>query len=107
MDQLIPAIAAFLAGVGAWFAGRARTEAKQANKAVNNAAHGQPRIYDMIFDLHTASKELIAWKHSYDGGPLDNGAKVKEFVDRIDSELTEIRDDVKLIRTNCKQCQDE
>jgi len=107
MDQLVPAIAAFLAGLGAYFAGRARREAQQANKAVNNADNGQPRIYDMIFDLHRRSAELMDWKRTYDGGPLDNGAKVTAFVERVDTELHEIRHDVREIRKNCALCQDD
>ena len=109
MDQLIPAIAAFLAGVGAWAAGRARHEAKAANKAVNNVDRpsNQPRIYDMVFDLHAQGKELIEWKRTYDGGPLDDGKKVTAFVERVDGELASIKNDVHEIRANCAQCQDE
>ena len=55
MDQLVPAIAALLAGIGAYLAGKARNEAKAAGNILNgNApirAPSNPRIYDMIFDL--------------------------------------------------------
>ena len=106
MEALVSAIAALLAGIGAYFSGRARREAQQANKAVNNAQNGQPRIYDMIFELHAQGRELIDWKRTYDGGPLDSGTKVTAFVARVDGELETIRRDVHEIRTNCKQCDD-
>lgn len=107
MEALVSAIAALLAGIGAYFSGRARREAQQANKAVNNAQNGQPRIYDMIFELHAQGRELIDWKRTYDGGPLDSGPKVTAFVERVDGELETIRRDVHEIRTNCKQCSDD
>jgi hypothetical protein len=107
MEALVSALAALLAGIGAYFSGRARREASQANKAVNNAQNGQPRIYDMIFELHAQGRELIDWKRTYDGGPLDSGQKVTAFVERVDGELETIRRDVHEIRTNCSQCQDE
>ena len=87
MEHLIAALTACLAGLGAYFAGRARNEAKNANRAVNNTGGSQPRIYDMIFDLHDSSKELVEWKRSYEGGPLDSGPKVVEFVSRVDRDL--------------------
>jgi len=109
MDQLIPAIAALLAGLGAWAAAHARKEAKQANEAVNNVDRiaGQPRIYDMVFDLHMQGKELVTWKRSYDGGPLDSGEKVEAFVTRIDADLCELHKDLKALRENCPGCKNE
>ena len=77
MDQLIPALAALFAGIGAYLAGRARIEAKAAGNVLNgNApirAASNPRIYDMVTDL-------------------------TEKVDEISGEVTRIR-------TNCPSCQ--
>lgn len=106
MDQLVPALTVLLAGLGAFFAALAKKHSKQANEAVNQAhTMGTPRIYDMVFELHAQGRELIAWKRSYDGGPLDNGVKVKAFVERVDVELNDIRCDVHSIRENCEHCQ--
>ena len=108
MDQLIPAITGLIAGLGALLAALAKKHAKQANDAVNRRhLTGTPRIYDMVLDLHQKGEELLRWKRTYDGGPLDSGLKVKAFVERVDSELGEIRREVHEVRENCQHCQDE
>jgi len=56
----------------------------RANKAVNGVGAGEPRIYDMVYDTHGRVKALEKWRHGYDNGPLDNGNKVKEFVQSVD-----------------------
>ena len=108
MDQLIPAVTALIAGLGALLAALAKKHAKQANDAVNRRhVTGTPRIYDMVLDLHTQAAELVQWKRSYDGGPLDSGEKVERFVERIDQDIHTLREDVTHIRENCQHCQDE
>ena len=108
MDQLIPALGVLLAGLGAWFAAMAKRHSKQANEAVNQV-HQQntPRIYDLVLDLHAQGDELVAWKRTYDGGPLDSGPKVVAFVNRVDTELRDIRCDVHTLRESCQHCENE
>ena len=42
------------------------------------------KMYDLIWETHQRGDELIEWKRSYDHGPLDNGQKVHEFVQKVD-----------------------
>jgi hypothetical protein len=81
-----------LAFIVAWMQVRTRRNIDEINDAVNHrhlkAANGSdvpPKLFDLVWESHKDSKELIEWKRGYDGGPLDNGTKVEEFVDRMDN----------------------
>ena len=59
--------------------------AKQANDAVNHRHRtGTPRLYDLMIRTDERVDELIEWKKSYEGGPLDSGKKVCEFVEGVE-----------------------
>ena len=62
------------------------------------------KLYDLIWETHKKGDELIEWKRSYDHGPLDNGVKVHEFVQRVDK----MHDTVEALVEQCKtyHCQD-
>jgi hypothetical protein len=77
------------------------SKSNAANKAVNGVGKDQPRIYDMVYGTHHRLKAMEAWHDDYEGGPLDNGEKVKNFVAGVkakDDMLAEIAEEVKLAR---------
>ena len=85
MDDVIPAIGAIAASMAAVWAAKAKREASQANDAVNHRhAVGTPRLYDLALRNDERTDELIEWKRGYDGGPLDDGQKVEQFVDEFE-----------------------
>lgn len=57
------------------------------NDAVNHRhekrGEGAMKLYDLVWENHKKADELIDWKRGYEGGPLDNGQKVCDFVDTI------------------------
>lgn len=66
------------------YARLANREATAANQAVNGRGPGEPVIYDMVFDTYKKVTHMEGWKDSYEGGPLDSGPKVVQFVDKVD-----------------------
>jgi hypothetical protein len=60
----------------------AASQATQANDAVNHRHINQtPRLYDVVLKTDKQVDELVNWKRTYDGGPLDSGQKVIDFMD--------------------------
>ncbi len=47
-EMIAAAVTAAIAGIGAYFAAKANTQAKQANQAVNHTGPGSKRLYDII-----------------------------------------------------------
>ena len=92
MVDLIPAIltgvAAVMASVSAILSARGGKHAKEANDAVIT---GTPRIYDLVLENHATGKEMIEWKRGYEGGPLDSGTKVENFM----TEFEELKDSLR------------
>jgi len=75
--------------LAAYWAQHAKREATAANDAVNHRHEsGTPRLYDLAVRNDERTKELIEWKRGYDGGPLDSGDKVEDFVRKFE----ELRD---------------
>ena len=70
--------------------------AREINDAVNHRhekrGEGAPKMYDLVWENHQKADELLDWKRSYEGGPLDHGAKVKDFVDGVHERLEKIED---------------
>ena len=81
-----------LAGVifAAWLAQGAKRNATEANRAVNCTKPGSPRIYDMVLDTKAQVEHVSQWMGSYQGGPLDRGHKVEEFVKNVDDRFTDV-----------------
>lgn len=92
-----------LSGVAAWISNRMRAAVDEVNDAVNHrhkkAGEGAPKLYDAILHLHektdTVSEktdELISWKRGYDGGSLDSGRKVEDFVGKVEQLNKQLED---------------
>lgn len=76
------------------------------NDAVNNVHPTAPRLADRVMNIHetmhTVSQhlasideklgEVLIWKRGYEGGPLDNGQKVVQFVTETQADLQVIKD---------------
>jgi hypothetical protein len=78
----------FLSLITAYFQWKAKKDISQVNDAVNHRhekGHGALKLYDLVWENHIRSNELIEWKRSYDKGPLDDGTKVTTFVEEIES----------------------
>jgi hypothetical protein len=95
-ETLTAIIGAIVLGVLTWIA----KQVNQVNDAVNHrhkrkTSNGEtpPKLYDLAIENHQKIVEnhqridglsedlgeLVEWKRSYDGGPMDNGVKVIEF----------------------------
>jgi hypothetical protein len=80
-DQIIKALTLLVVTMSAIFAKRASMQAAEANDAVNHRhADGSPRLYDLAIRNDQRLDELLEWKRGYDGGPLDTGQKVTDFM---------------------------
>ena len=78
-------VAMILSAQGKKHAKEASVQSAEANDAVNHRhRHGTPRLYDLALENRDRTKELLAWKQSYDGGQLDNGSKVEQFMKEFD-----------------------
>lgn len=102
----------FIAAMGAYTAYQAK-KAKDSGAAIEDSVNhrhlqpqGTPRLYDAIIELHQHSHrmdektdELLEWKRTYDGGPLDGGAKVTAFVESVD----ELKLQVQKLEHHCKK----
>jgi len=93
----------------AWTAKKAKENSEQINDAVNHrhekAGPNAPKLYDAIISLHEHGErmdkkadELLEWKRTYDGGPLDTGHKVIEFVDSVKA----LKENVDSLTKHCK-----
>ena len=95
---IVGGITAIGSGVSAYIAYLAKKHAQETNDAVNHRhQNGTPRVYDMLLDVfnHVGDirekvGELHVWQKSYQGGPLDTGAKVIEFVNETEERFTKI-----------------
>jgi Spy/CpxP family protein refolding chaperone len=91
----------------------AAKHAKGSNVAVNNRSNGEPKIYDLALNtykelLETRSQlnEQQKWHDEYEGGPLDTGKKVEDFVGRVEEmakTCTSAKEDVSKIRERLDQ----
>lgn len=79
--------------------------AREINDAVNHrhdkVGPGAPKLYDLMWENHQKADELIQWKRSYDGGPLDHGAKAVEFVVTTTERLESIEGDIMRVKEAC------
>jgi hypothetical protein len=74
---------AILSLLTAYFQWKAKKDISQVNDAVNHRhekGHGALKLYDLVWENHTRSNELIEWKRGYDGGSFSEPAKVEKFV---------------------------
>jgi hypothetical protein len=81
-----------------FYARHAKTEASQANKAVNQRGPGEPTLYQLVLNMFAKVEQISKWKATYEGGPLDEGSKVRSFVEKVDSiekTVKELKQDVK------------
>jgi hypothetical protein len=85
-----------------------KTAIDQINDSVNHRHEkgaGAPKLYDLSWENHKKVTELIEWKRSYDGCPLDRGDKVYEFykqVEALELRVNEIDEAVKSIMDQIK-----
>ena len=109
---IVACISALASIVGGWFAFSAARAAKKTNitaDEVNDAVNhrhqrgeGALKLYDLVWENHQKTDELIGWKRGYEAvGLLDNGGKVSKFVDetrkrldKVESNVTEIQKDI-------------
>lgn len=89
-ETIVAAGTAIAAIAGAILAGNARKHAKDTNDAVNHRHLDEPRLYDMVLESLAHVRELVQWKKGYEGGPLDTGRKVDNFVTETQKRLGEI-----------------
>lgn len=73
---------------------RTKKDVAEINDAVNHRhekrGDGALKLYDLVWENHQKADELIDWKRSYEGGPMDNGAKVVEFVETITERIEKL-----------------
>jgi hypothetical protein len=84
-DTIVALITLAGTGTSSVIALAAAIFASRANKAVNGRAAGEPIIYDMVKETRDKVTIMENWKHDYEGGPLDTGQKVDDFVHRVDA----------------------
>jgi len=66
------------------------------------------KMYDLVWETHEKVDEVIQWKRSYDGGPLDMGHKVVNFVDRMEESCKKIEElEIVCKGLKCQQCPSE
>lgn len=115
----LSALISLIGAATAWIALRAKKAAEEANDAVNHrhkkvAAKGVEvsevapplKLYDLAWENHQKVDELIQWKRGYDGGPLDSGTKVEEFVEKTNSRLQAVESNIKHIRGSVEHCKE-
>lgn len=70
---------------------RSHRSVKEINDAVNHRHEKKgpdaPKLYDLIWENHEKSNELIEWKRGYDDGPLGTGGQVDRFVEKTNRRL--------------------
>ena len=91
LENLINVVASVVGGIFAYLAAH---RSRQVNDAVNHRhekrGEGAMKLYDLAWENHKATDELISWKRSYEGGPLDKGDKVREFCQQTEERLKQI-----------------
>ena len=91
-----------LAGVSvtAVFSYLSSSRAKEINDAVNHRHEKRgadaPKLYDLAWENHRKVDELIEWKRTYQGGPLDDGNKVVDFVESTERRLSKLEGAIEL-----------
>ena len=97
MGEIAKALTLLCCALAAIWSKNAKKEAAQANDAVNHRhVDGTPRLYDLALRNDERTDELIEWKRSYEGGPLDTGEKVENF-------MQEFRD----LKGRCPECPED
>lgn len=115
-EVVIAAITSTLGLIGVVFTaiismmnGAASKKLKKIMNEINDAVNHRhdkkgpdaPKLYDLIWENHEKADELIQWKRSYDGGPLDNGIKVMEFFEETNSRLNTIETKITDLDKKC------
>jgi len=87
---------------GALFSYLGPRQSRQINDAVNHRHERSPdalKLYDLALENHSSTNrlqhqanELIEWKRSYEGGPLDTGSKVGNFVEIVEEHMDETKE---------------
>ncbi len=110
-------IAAIASAYSAWHSKKAKDTGDVINDAVNHRhlkandkGELPPKLYDAVLHLHERTDnidekadEILLWKRSYDGGPLDAGSKVVEFVKSVDA----LKDRMDRLHGECKKGTDD
>jgi hypothetical protein len=99
-ELIVLFIMGFIALVGvavsAWVAVTSKRVLNEVNDAVNHRhekrGDGAPKMYDLLWETHEKTDELIEWKRTYDGGPLSTGLKVVNFVSAVNDRLERLED---------------
>ncbi len=87
---------------GALFSYLGLRHSRQINDAVNHRHERGPealKLYDLALEnrssanrLQHQAEELLVWKRSYEGGPLDTGAKADDFVEIVGAHMDETKE---------------
>jgi len=93
---LIGFIGVFVSAVFSYLCHR---HAREINDAVNHrhiktGDPNAPKLFDLVWENHQKADELIQWKRSYDGGPLDTGAKASQWVTDISQQIADIKEQI-------------
>ena len=98
---------ALLTCVTAYFQWQAKKDVSDINDAVNHRhikkGNDALKLYDLVWENHLKSTELIEWKRTYDGGPLDSGTKVEDFFDSTTKRLETLSSDIAKINESCPE----
>ncbi len=85
--------------VSAVFSYLCHRHTREINDAVNHrhAKTGDPntpKLFDLVWENHQKADELIQWKRSYDGGPLDTGVKAHQWVNDISQQIEDLQEQI-------------
>ena len=90
---------AILSLLTAYFQWKAKKDIADVNDAVNHrhvkAGDGALKLYDLVWENHQRSNELIEWKRGYDGGSFSEPAKVEQFVNQTSAFQMHATDELK------------
>ncbi len=82
---------AVMATMAAYFQMRAKRDLAEVNDAVNHRTekHGDKalKLYDLVWENHEKTDELIGWKRGYDESPLATGKQVIAYVRDTDTRV--------------------
>jgi hypothetical protein len=84
---------------------------EEINDAVNHRHDKKgpdaPKLYDLIWENHKKSDELIQWKRSYDDGPMEDGTKATVFFIETQNRLDKIESTIEKLSEIVRKWKDE
>jgi hypothetical protein len=90
-------------GITVYHSSGSHKNSRQTNDAVNHIhGTGKERLYDLVLgntskllDVKSDTDELVAWKKGYDETPWNNGDGVKDWLEKHQEEIQEIKAEIK------------